>query len=62
MANRGKVVERKRARELRAETWTLKEFAEEVGASNGTVSVWVRDVDFEPRPPMQGPQAGPQQT
>ena len=59
MGNRGKVVERKRARELRAEAWTLKEIAEEVGASKGTVSVWVRDVDFEQRPPRRAGKLGP---
>ena len=50
MGYRGKGAERERARELRAEAWTLKEIAAELGVGKGSVSVWVRDVDFEPRP------------
>jgi hypothetical protein len=50
MGYRGKVVERERARTLRAEGWALLDIAEEVGAAKSTVSVWVRDVAFEPRP------------
>ena len=50
MGYRGKVVERQKARTLRAEAWTLQEIADEVGASRGTVSVWVRDVDIEQKP------------
>ena len=50
MGYRGKVVERARARELRAESWTLEEIAVELGVAKGSVSVWVRDVDFEPKP------------
>ncbi len=45
----GMVEERRRARELRAQSWTLQEIADELGVSKGSVSVWVRDVDFEPR-------------
>ncbi|MGZ4796450.1 MAG: helix-turn-helix domain-containing protein [Acidimicrobiia bacterium] len=42
--------ERERARALRAQAWTLEEIAQEVGASRSSVSVWVRDVEFEPKP------------
>ncbi len=50
----GKVEERRRARELRARSWTLQEIADELGVSKGSVSVWVRDVDFEPRSRRRG--------
>jgi uncharacterized protein YjcR len=50
MGFRGKVADRERARELRAESWTLVEIAEELGVARSSVSVWVRDVDFEPKP------------
>jgi hypothetical protein len=50
----GKFVERERARELRARAWTLQEIADELGVAKGTVSVWVRDVDFTPRPRNRG--------
>jgi hypothetical protein len=44
---RGRVADQERARELRAQAWTLAEIAEEVGAAKGAVSVWVRDVEFD---------------
>jgi transcriptional regulator with XRE-family HTH domain len=47
---RGKTVEQQRARELRAESWTLVEIAEELGVAKSSVSLWVRDVAFEPKP------------
>jgi predicted transcriptional regulator len=50
MGYRGKVVERERARELRAESWTLVEIANELGVAKSSVSLWVREVDFEPKP------------
>ena len=59
MGYRGKVEERQRARELRARSWTLLEIAAELGVSKGTVSTWVRDVEFEPRPRNRGHPAGP---
>jgi transcriptional regulator with XRE-family HTH domain len=46
----GKVVEQRRARELRAEAWTLADIAAELGVSKSSVSLWVRDVDFVPNP------------
>lgn len=60
MGYRGKVEERRRARELRAQSWTLQEIARELGVSKGSVSTWVRDVDFEPRPRNRGHPAGAQ--
>jgi transposase len=59
MGYRGKLAERERARGLRAQSWTLVEIAQELGVSKGTVSVWVRDVDFVPRPRNRGHPAGP---
>lgn len=50
MGYRGKLAERARARELRARAWTLREIADELGVSRSSVSVWVRDVEFTPRP------------
>jgi transcriptional regulator with XRE-family HTH domain len=50
MGYRGKLLERQRARELRAESWTLKAIAEELGVAKSSVSLWVRDVEFTPRP------------
>ena len=50
MGYRGKVAEQERARELRAQAWTLADIAAELGVSKSSVSVWVRDVDFVPRP------------
>ncbi len=54
MGYRGKVVERERARELRAESWTLQEIADELGVAKGSVSVWVRAVEFTPKPRNRG--------
>ena len=54
MGYRGKLFERERARELRAGSWTLAEIAHELGVSKASVSVWVRDVDFEPKPCNRG--------
>ncbi len=51
--------EQRRARELRSRSWTLQEIADELGVSKGSVSLWVRDVDFEPRPRNRGHPAGP---
>lgn len=50
MGYRGKVVEQERARELRAEAWTLQEIATELGVARSSVSLWVRDVPFTPKP------------
>ena len=59
MGYRGKVEERARARELRSQSWTLQEIASELGVAKGSVSLWVRDVDFVPRPRNRGHPAGP---
>jgi len=50
MGYAGKVAERGRARALRSEAWTIAAIAAELGVSKGSVSAWVRDVAFEPRP------------
>jgi hypothetical protein len=44
---RGKLAERERARELRAQAWTINEIVSELGVSGSSVSVWVRDVHFD---------------
>jgi hypothetical protein len=44
---RGKLAERERARELRAQAWTINEIVSELGVSRSSVSVWVRDVNFD---------------
>jgi transcriptional regulator with XRE-family HTH domain len=59
MGYRGKVAAHERARELRAEAWTLDEIAAELGVSKSSVSVWVRDVAFEPRPRSTARRRGP---
>jgi AcrR family transcriptional regulator len=55
----GKWRERERARELRAQAWTLQEIADELGVAKGSVSVWVRDVEFTPKPRNRGHPSGP---
>src|SRR5436309_11372417 len=42
-----KIEERRRARELRSENWSLRRIATELGASLSSVSVWVRDIPGE---------------
>jgi hypothetical protein len=54
MGNGGKVREQQRARELRAEAWTLAAIAAELGVAKSSVSLWVRDVEFVPRPRNRG--------
>jgi hypothetical protein len=49
MGYRGKLVEQAKARDLRAEGRTLLDIAQTLGVSKSSVSVWVRDVDFEPQ-------------
>ena len=41
-------------RKLRAAAWTLREIADELRVSKGSVSVWVRDVEFVPKPRNRG--------
>jgi len=50
MGYRGKLKERERARQLRAAAWTLQAIADESGVAKSSVSLWVRDVSFTPRP------------
>lgn len=59
MGYRGKTDEHERARELRAEAWTLQEIANELGVAKSSVSLWVRDVEFVPRPRQPGPNRRP---
>jgi hypothetical protein len=59
MGYRGKVAERERARELRAQAWTLQQIADELGVGKGSVSVWVRDVEFVPMPRSTARRRGP---
>jgi transcriptional regulator with XRE-family HTH domain len=50
MGYRGKVDEQERARQLRAEAWTLEQIASELGVAKSSVSHWARDVAFQPQP------------
>jgi hypothetical protein len=54
MGYAGKFQERERARQLRAEAWTLREIADELGVCKSSASVWVRDVEFIPKPRNRG--------
>jgi transcriptional regulator with XRE-family HTH domain len=47
---RGFLDQQEAARSLRARSWTLQEIATELGVAKSTVSHWVRDVEFVPRP------------
>jgi hypothetical protein len=53
MGHAGKWREQVRARQLRAQSWTLQQIADELGVSKASVSVWVRDVAFTPMPPTR---------
>jgi hypothetical protein len=46
---RGKVELQEKAREFRADGRTLVDIATELGVSKSSVSLWVRNVPFEPR-------------
>jgi transcriptional regulator with XRE-family HTH domain len=59
MGYRGKVVEQARARERRAEGWTLAAIAADLRVSKSSVSLWVRDVEFEPQPRAAARRRGP---
>jgi Helix-turn-helix domain len=50
MGYRGKLAEREQARRLRASGLPMAEIATRLGVSRSSVSLWVRDVPFEPRP------------
>lgn len=59
MGYRGKVAEQQAARELRALGWTLMDIAERLGVSKSSVSLWVRDLAFEPKPRRRARRRGP---
>ena len=50
MGYRGKVELHDKARTMRSEGRTLLDIATVLGVSKSSVSVWVRDVEFEPQP------------
>jgi hypothetical protein len=50
MGYRGKLDERRRARHLRGAGLPLAEIAARLGVSKSSVSLWVRDVPFQPLP------------
>ena len=47
MGYRGKVEEQNRARDLRAQGWTLGEICEELAVSRASASLWCRDVEID---------------
>jgi len=57
MGYRGKLAERQQARQLRRAGLPLAEIAGRLGVSKSSVSLWVRDVAFEPVP-RAGPVRG----
>jgi hypothetical protein len=59
MGYRGKLAERQQARQLRRTGLPLGEIAERVGVSKSSVSLWVRDVEFDALPrPARGRRRG----
>jgi hypothetical protein len=59
MGYRGKLSERAKACELRAQAWTLADIASERGVAKSSVSLWVRDVEFTPQPRRAARRRGP---
>ncbi len=59
MGYRGKLAEQEQARRLRADGATLGDIAAALGVAKSSVSVWVRDVEFQPRPRTRGRRRGP---
>lgn len=60
MGYRGKLSERQQARQLRRAGLPDAEIATRLGVSKSSVSVWVRDVSFDPLPrPPRGRRRGP---
>ena len=59
MGYRGKVDAQRRACELRATGRTLADIAAELGVAKSSVGLWVRDVEFEPRPRRRARRRGP---
>ena len=54
MGNRGHLDKQQRARELRAQAWTLDEIAAELGCAKSSASLWTRGVAFTPKPRNRG--------
>lgn len=54
MGNRGHLGKQERARELRAQAWTLAEIAAELGCAKSSASLWTRDVEFTAKPRNRG--------
>lgn len=52
MGYRGKLREREQARRLRALGWTVAGIAGSLHVARSSVSVWVRDVEFQPQLPL----------
>ena len=59
MGYRGKLAEQQAACDLRALGWTLADIAVNIGVSKSSVSLWVRDVEFDPRPRRRARRRGP---
>jgi uncharacterized protein YjcR len=60
MGYRGKLTERQQARQLRRAGLTLAEIAARLGVARSSVSLWVRDVEFDPLPrPPRGRRRDP---
>ena len=59
MGYRGKLSEQNAARELRGQGWTLADIADRLGVARSSVSVWVREVEFEPAPRRRARRRGP---
>jgi hypothetical protein len=60
MGYRGKLAEREQARRLRATGLPMAEITARLGVSKSSISLWVRDVPFEPRPgPARGRRRSP---
>src|SRR6476661_249229 len=59
MGYRGKVELKEKARLIRAEGRTLQDIATTLGVAKSSVSLWVRDVPFEPGPRQPSPNRRP---
>jgi transcriptional regulator with XRE-family HTH domain len=59
MGYRGKPAEREQARRLRATGLPMAEIAARLGVSRSSVSLWARDVAFEPQPATRGRRRAP---
>jgi uncharacterized protein YjcR len=60
MGYRGKLTERRQARQLRRAGLPLAEIATRLGVARSSVSLWVRDVEFDPLPrPPRGRRRDP---